>query len=114
MHIMITTHTGDEKPKPKDYHQILTSYCTEWMSIGLQLNLEQSALNLMSADHPNDNRECFRLVLEKWLDMDIEATWSTLELAITNARRQKLGLKPLNASKAIYNMTHLFVVTIIL
>ena len=99
LHIMITTHAGDEKPKAKDYQWILTNYCIEWMSIGLQLNLEQIVLDVILADHPNNNRECFRLTLEKWLDMDVEATWSTLELAITNARRQKLGLKPLNASK---------------
>ena len=99
---MIIPHTGDEKPKPKDYYQFLTNYCIEWRSIGLQLNLELSALDVIYADNHKQTRECFRLVLEKWLNMDTEATWSTLELAITNANRQASGLKSLDTSKAIY------------
>ena len=36
----------------------------------------------------------------KWLQMDTKAVWSTLELAITNANRHKLGIDPLATSKA--------------
>ena len=43
----------------------------------------------------------FRVTLEKWLKLDIKATcnWGTLELAITNAQREKLSLQPLQESK---------------
>ena len=44
-------------------------------------------------------RDCLRKTLESWLDLGVNATWSTLELAITNAKRVESGLNPLDASK---------------
>ena len=48
------------------------------------------------------DRECFREILEKWLKLNIEVTWSNLELAITNANRESLGLQPLAVGKDYY------------
>ena len=45
------------------------------------------------------DRECFRAILEKWLQLNVEVTWSNLELAITNANRESLGLPPLTTGK---------------
>ena len=45
-------------------------------------------------------KECFREVLQKWLKQDVRPTWSTLELAITNAQKEELGLEPLLESMA--------------
>ena len=53
----------------------------------------------MASGHPGDNRECFRVTLEKWLQLNVGVTWSKLELAITNANRESLGLPPLLTSK---------------
>ena len=44
-------------------------------------------------------RDCLRVTLECWLDLGVNATWSTLELAITNTKRVESGLDPLDASK---------------
>ena len=45
------------------------------------------------------DRECFRATLEKWLQLNVGVTWADLELAITNANRESLGLQPLTTSK---------------
>ena len=40
---------------------------------------------------------CLRYTLDKWLELNTDdATWKTLEIAITNVNRLKLGLNPVN------------------
>ena len=40
---------------------------------------------------------CLRNTLDKWLKLNTDdATWKTLEIAITNVNRSKLGLNPVN------------------
>ena len=90
---------GDKRPTSKELNRFLTDHCEHWIAIGLHLDLKRSLLNVTSRDNPGKERECFRITLENWLEMDTEASWSTLELAITNANREKLGLGPLDASK---------------
>ena len=53
-----------------------------------------------------DERGCFRVTLDSWLGMDPDASWSTLELAITNANREKLSLDPLDTSKLANALAH--------
>ena len=91
---------GNEKLEARDYFKFLVNYALQWRSIGLKLGLQSAVLDLIGADHPNQYQECFRLTLDRWLQQDINATWSTLELAITNANRESLGIHPLNSSKA--------------
>ena len=93
-------YIGDGRPTAREYLRFLTTYCVDWKAIGLQLGLEQAALNVIGANNRDRNRECLRLTLESWLQMDIHATWSKLELAITNANRANLGIDPLDTSKA--------------
>ena len=45
------------------------------------------------------DRECFRVTLEKWSQLNVGVTWGNLELAITNVNRGSLGLEPLTAGK---------------
>ena len=98
-HIYTYYNIGDKRPSAKDYQKLLTTYCLDWRCIGLLLGLEQTLLDVINADHPNQYRDCFRLTLERWLQRDAEATWSKLELAITNANRVKLGIDELATSK---------------
>ena len=84
-----------DKPEPVKFLRFLTDYCKDWVDIGLLLGLN-SAL-LYQIEHENHSqRDCFRIVLEKWLQLKANATWNELELAITNARRQVLGYEPLS------------------
>ena len=80
-------------------YKFLTKHCGYWRSIGVNLGLSNDVLNMIQRDWPTQERERLRVTLEKWLDQDIKATWSTLELAITNAYREELNLKPLQESK---------------
>ena len=90
---------GDERPTSKELNAILTDYCEHWNAIGLHLDLKRSVLKNIARDHPMEERERFRVTLDRWLEMDTDASWSTLELAITNANREKSGLDALDTSK---------------
>ena len=50
------------------------------------------------------DRECFRATLKKWLQLNVGVTWANLELAITNANRESLGLQPLTTGKEYNHM----------
>ena len=89
----------DQRPESKDFLKLLTDYCNHWRDIGLLLGLKSPVLDQVASAHPMQNRECFRVILEKWLLLNVMVTWENLELVITNANRQSLGLQPLTASK---------------
>ena len=91
-HIIVHFYIGDERPKARDYQKFLMKYCLEWKSIGLNLGISKAVLNVIEADCPNQHKQCFGLTLDKWLEQDINATWSKLELAITNAKRAALDI----------------------
>ena len=91
--------TGNERPGSNDLHRFLTHHCKLWRGIGLKLGLISAVLDQVESAHPTDHRECFRVTLEKWLQLNVGVTWGNLELAITNANRESLGLQPLPTSK---------------
>ena len=82
-----------------ELNKFLTKYCGRWRSIGYKLGLSDDVLNMIHSNHPTQERECFRVALQKWLELDTRATWSILELAITNACREALSLEALQESK---------------
>lgn len=94
-------YTGNQRPDPKDLENVLADHCKHWKSIGLQLGLRNVVLNRVESDHRNQQMECFRVTLEHWLNSNVEVTWKSLELAITNANRLYLGLRPLENGKNI-------------
>ena len=96
MHIIL----DDQRPKSRDLQRFLTDYCKHWKDIGLILGLQSSVIDIVASAHPMQDRECFREILEKWLQLNVEVTWANLELAITNANRGSLGLQPLTTSKS--------------
>ena len=93
-------HAGNEKPKMGELNRFLTEYCKLWKSIGYKLGLEDAVLDMIQSDCPS-RREHFAAVLQKWLEQDSRPTWTTLELAITNARREELSLEALQESMII-------------
>jgi len=99
MYVCICTILDDQRPEPKDLQRFLTDYCEHWRDIGLQLGLKSVVLNQVASAHPMQDRECFRVTLEKWLQLNVGVTWENLELAITNANRESLGLEPLTTGK---------------
>ena len=81
-------------------NRFLTEYCKLWKSIGYKLGLEDVVLDMIQSDCPTQ-RERFTAVLQKWLELDAKPTWNTLELAITNARREELSLEALQKSMIV-------------
>ena len=96
---MVIVIIDNQRPESRDLQRFLTDYCKHWRDTGLQLGLKSSVLDLVASAHPMDDRECFRVTLEKWLQLNVVVTWVNLELAITNANRQSLGLQPLTTGK---------------
>ena len=88
--------TGDDKPEAVDFLSILTNHCEHWWDIGLLLKLSPAVLGQIKHDNHSE-REYFRVTLDKWLQLNCNATWGELELAITNARRLALGYKSLES-----------------
>ena len=88
----------DQRPESRDLSKFLTEYCKHWRDTGLQLGLQSSVLDQVEADY-HTQRECFRVTLDKWLQLNVGVTWGSLELAITNANRASLSLQPLTISK---------------
>ena len=97
----MTFVTVDGRPDMRDLGLVLTEHNDIWKDIGLKLKLREAVLNTVAANNRLDQRECFREVLQKWLRMDTLATWEKLELAITNAKREKEGYKELACSKSL-------------
>jgi len=89
----------NQRPEPKNLQRFLTDYCEHWRDIGLQLGLKSVVLNRVASAHPMQDRECFRVTLKKWSQLNVGVTWGNLELAITNANRESLGLEPLTTGK---------------
>ena len=85
----------ENTPEMKDLHRyVIKTYAPEWRDIGLELNLKATALDIIAKDNPLNCMACFERTLDMWLKSTPHATWKTLEVAITNARRANLGLKP--------------------
>lgn len=95
--------TVEDRPEMRDLGQVLTQYNDLWRPVGYELKLKGAVLNTIAADNIGNQRECFRVALEKWLRMDVQATWEKLELAITNAKREKDGYTRRSSSKSHYN-----------
>ena len=82
----------------RDLNRYVTKkYATDWEDIGIELGLKLDVLKIIANDNPLKSVACLRNTLDKWLELNTEdTTWKTLEIAITNVNRSKLGLNPVN------------------
>ena len=91
----------------RDLNRYVTKkYATDWYDIGIELGLELDVLDIIKADNPQQSVNCFQKTLDKWLKLNTDdATWRTLEVALTNVNRAKLGLDPVDDvyGKDVYN-----------
>ena len=64
---------------------VTPKYAAYWKEIGVCLGIEQGQLNVIKLNNPGDaNRSC-NDVWEKWLMIDVNATWEKLFIAIDSA-----------------------------
>ncbi|XP_065902160.1 uncharacterized protein [Dysidea avara] len=87
--------------------EILTEYSRLWRQIGLKLGLNSTVLENFKRDG-TDQRDRFEKTLNAWQRLaGSNATWGALELAITNANREDLGLKSLPKLPTVPNDAHI-------
>ena len=92
-----------QSPDMKNLHRyVITKYAPDWKAIGLELNLKASTLEIIAEDNPLKCTVCFEKTLDMWLKSTPDATWRTLEIAITNVKRAQRGLKPLTDANGEY------------
>ena len=82
----------------KDLNRYVTrKYATDWYDIGIELGLELDVLDIIEKDHFQKCVTCFQKTLDKWSKLSTDdTTWKTLEVALTNVNRAKLGLNPVD------------------
>ena len=87
-----------ERPTIKDLSSfVIKKYASDWKDIGKQLGLESYVLDNIATDNPMKCEACLEKTLDSWLKLNtVNATWKTLEVAITNVNRTKFGLDPVN------------------
>ena len=81
----------------RDLNRYVKKYASDWRDIGLELRLDLHKLKTIAKDNPLDTVTCLQETLEKWLELNTDdATWKTLELALTNVNRTNNGLDPVD------------------
>ena len=77
----------------RDLNRYVTRrYASDWYDIGIELGLELDVLDVIEKDHPLSGVTCLQKTLDRWLKFNTDATWRSLEVALTNVNRAKLGL----------------------
>ena len=82
---------------------VITEYAEHWEQIGRILSVPGLA-NIKGNCRQSDKflEECLKKTLEKWLQFDVEASWSKLEDAINQARRDDAGVGDLNIMSMLF------------
>ena len=95
---MVYVHPEYKVPTMKDLNRYVTrKYANEWEDIGIELGLSLDVLKIIARDNPHQSVVCLRETLDKWLQSNTDnATWKTLEVALTNVNRAKYGLDPVD------------------
>ena len=76
---------------------VTRKYASDWEDIGMELGLELDVLKIITRDNTLQSIACLRETLNKWLKLNNDdTTWKTLEVALTNVNREKLGLDPVD------------------
>ena len=81
----------------RDLHRyVIKKYAADWKNIGLELGLQFDTLKIIKQNNPLKVEDCLEDVLDRWLKSTRNATWRTLEVALTNMRRQRFGRDPVH------------------
>ena len=64
-------------PSLKDLYEVALSHATHWKEIGTLLGLHSAALKIIEKDNMYRVLPCCYAMLEKWLEVDPNASWPT-------------------------------------
>ena len=78
--------SGSGRPEVSELHRHITrKYAARWRDLGVQLKIPQYHLDTIAADntnHPSYSEQCCKAMLQKWMEITPNATWSVLQMAI--------------------------------
>ena len=84
---------------------VIKEYSDDWEDIGIELEIALSTINNIARRRRRNwsgDKEYFRETLDYWLSNKSDATWKTLEVALTNVSRLKLKLNPVDDVYAVH------------
>ena len=96
------------RPTIRDLNRyVVKNYATDWYDIGIELGLKLNVLKTIGKDNLQQSVDCLRDTFDKWLTINTDdATWKTLEVALTNVNRTNLGLDPVDDVYGKYVLLH--------
>ena len=93
--VLCAKFVGNDPPNMKDLNRhVVKRFASIWKDVGIELGLQLPVLKSIEQDYPKNVVCCFQETLDKWLRLYPGASWSILEIAITNVNRQDLHLNP--------------------
>ena len=86
MHILYSLSSGSRKPEVSElYRYIVPKYAARWRDLGVQLKIPEHHLNTIAVNntnYPSYCEQCCKTMLQKWMKITPNATWSMLHEAI--------------------------------
>ena len=87
----------DDTPTMRDLNRyVVRKFAADWKNVGIELGLQLDTLKIIAKNNLQQTEDCFQEVLDKWLKISPNATWKTLEVALTNVIRQQFDLDPVD------------------
>ena len=71
---------------------VVEQQAAKWERLGLELGLKDYHIANIAKDNPNRSVSSCRAMLQKWLDIDLSASWSKLDHAIKKIKSMTTGL----------------------
>ena len=71
---------------------VVQQHAAQWEKLGVELGLKDYHIANISKDNehnPKRSETCCERMLQKWLDIDLEATWGKLDNAIRKIKYSK-------------------------
>ena len=85
MHILYSLSSDSGKPEVSELHRhIVPKYAAKWRDLGVQLKIPEHHLNTIAVNntnHPFYSEQCCKAMLQKWMEITPDATWSILQMA---------------------------------
>ena len=73
---------GSDRPLLRDLHNhVMTQAAHKWRDLGIQL-LEYYQIDIIEATYPRDDVRCCMVVLKRWLETSVDASWNQLIRAL--------------------------------
>ena len=86
MHILYSLSSGSRKSEVSELHRyIVPKYAARWRDLGVQLKIPEHHLNTIATNntnHPFYSEQCCKAMLQKWMEITPDPTWSILQMAI--------------------------------